>query len=273
MRDIMRRSSCNECEKGGFFMKKKSLKWIAVLSAFALTFNMTWTPGIVLAADENEEIEETDEFEDVDEDVDLDEIPEISSTSATLSSGDELELEIYGDFDSVTWSSSKTSVATVDEEGFVTAKKEGTAIISAEVMYKVYNLDDADDADDADFAAESVNGDLTALTEEEDTDVDTDLDVDTDYDFDDEDEAQTVSMVLTCEITVKPAISKSKLTLKIGKSATLKVLGTKSKIKWSSGNTKVATVKDGKVTAVKKGTAVITAKVGSTKLTCKVTVK
>ncbi len=254
-------------------MKKKSLKWIAVVSTFALTFNMTWTPGIAFAA-EDENVAE-DEYEDAEDDADLDEIPEISETKATLSSGKDLQLEIYGDYEEVTWSSNKTSVATVDEDGFVTAKNEGTATITAEVTYVVYNMDDADETDAADFAAESVNGDLTALADE-DEDVDTDADetdADADADYDEEEEAQLVSITLTCKITVKPAISKSKVTVKAGKTATLKVLGTKDKVKWSSGNKKVATVKDGKITAVMKGTAVITAKVGSTKLTCTVTVK
>lgn len=265
-------------KKGGIFMKKKSLKWIAVVSAFALTFNMTWTPGIVFAAEDADVA--TDESDDVENDVDLDEIPEISETKATLASGKELELEIYGDYQDVTWSSSKNSVATVDEDGVVTAKNEGTAVITAEVTYEVYNQDDADETDDADFVAESINGDLTAFADEdEDADVDTETDAgndagtDEDYEYEGEDEVQLVSITLTCKITVKPAISKSKVTLKAGKTATLKVLGTKDKVKWSSGNKKVATVKDGKITAVKKGTAVITAKVGSTKLTCTVTVK
>lgn len=54
----------------------------------------------------------------------------------------------------------------------------------------------------------------------------------------------------------------------------LKVTGTNKKIKWSSSNTSVAKVNQkGKVTAVKKGKCVITAKVEKKKLKCKVTVK
>lgn len=44
-------------------------------------------------------------------------------------------------------------------------------------------------------------------------------------------------------------------------------------INWSSSNPKVATVLDGKVTAKKAGTAVITAEIGGYKATCNVTVK
>ena len=68
-------------------------------------------------------------------------------------------------------------------------------------------------------------------------------------------------------------ISKTKHTLKVGKTYTLKIKGTKKKVKWTSSNKKVATVNSkGKVTAKKKGTATITAKVGNKKYKCKITV-
>lgn len=69
-------------------------------------------------------------------------------------------------------------------------------------------------------------------------------------------------------------LSNKKLTLVAGKTKTLKVTGTKASVKWSSSDKSVATVSSkGKVTAKKHGKATITAKVGSKKLTCKVTVK
>lgn len=72
----------------------------------------------------------------------------------------------------------------------------------------------------------------------------------------------------------KVKLSKTKLTLNVGKSKTLKLKNYKKKIKWSSNKKKVATVSNkGKVTAKKKGTATITAKAGKKKYKCKVTVK
>lgn len=69
-------------------------------------------------------------------------------------------------------------------------------------------------------------------------------------------------------------ISKKKLTLTVGKSHTLKIKGTKNKVKWKSSAKKVATVsKKGKVKAIKAGKATITAKVKSKTFRCKVTVK
>lgn len=81
-----------------------------------------------------------------------------------------------------------------------------------------------------------------------------------------------------------PKMSKTKITLYVGKSMALKVknLGKKIKVTWKSSNKSVATVSyKGKVKAKKKGTAIITAKFSYKKngkkltktLKCKVTVK
>ena len=79
----------------------------------------------------------------------------------------------------------------------------------------------------------------------------------------------------TCKITVEaPKLSKTSISLTIGNKYTLKVTGTRQKVKWSSSNKKVAMVlNNGLVVAKKTGTAKITAKVGNKKYTCKVTVK
>lgn len=69
-------------------------------------------------------------------------------------------------------------------------------------------------------------------------------------------------------------ISKKSLTLEVGKSSTLKILGTKKKINWKSSKKTVATVTTkGKITAKAPGTATITANVAGKNYTCKVTVK
>lgn len=74
--------------------------------------------------------------------------------------------------------------------------------------------------------------------------------------------------------SAKTSINKKTATLKVGQTTTLKVLGSSKKATWSSSKKAVATVsKKGVVTAKKSGTAVITAKVGGKKYTCKVTVK
>lgn len=82
----------------------------------------------------------------------------------------------------------------------------------------------------------------------------------------------TAFPVQTEAATVK--LNKKKVTVYVGQTTTLKITGTGKKVTWSSSDKKVATVsKKGKVTAKKKGTATITAKVGKKSYKCKVTVK
>lgn len=70
-----------------------------------------------------------------------------------------------------------------------------------------------------------------------------------------------------------PKLKKSSVSLKAGKTSTITVQNKgNNKATYKSSNKKVANVKDGKVTALKKGTANITVTVGKTKLTYKVTV-
>ena len=72
----------------------------------------------------------------------------------------------------------------------------------------------------------------------------------------------------------KIKLSKKNLTLYVGNTKTLKLKGTNKAPKWSSSKKSVATVtKKGKIKAKKKGSTVITAKLGKKKYKCKVTVK
>lgn len=69
-------------------------------------------------------------------------------------------------------------------------------------------------------------------------------------------------------------LSKSSAILIKGQTLQLKVTGTKSKVKWYTSKSSIATVsQSGKVVAKNKGTAVITAKIGNKKYTCKITVE
>ena len=81
---------------------------------------------------------------------------------------------------------------------------------------------------------------------------------------------------LRCKVTVNDpaALSKRKLSLKVGKSHTLTVSGLYGRsVSWSSSNSNIATVQNGKVTARKSGKCTITAHIHNGKtLKCKVTV-
>lgn len=74
----------------------------------------------------------------------------------------------------------------------------------------------------------------------------------------------------------KLALNYKKMTMTVGQKKTLKVknVSKKTKIKWSSSKKKIVTVtKKGIVKAKVKGKAVVTAKIGKKKYTCKITVK
>ncbi len=66
-------------------------------------------------------------------------------------------------------------------------------------------------------------------------------------------------------------ISKSKATLEVDATLTLKITGTESKVKWTSSKEAIVTVNSkGVVTAVKAGTAEVTATVDGKNYTCSV---
>lgn len=70
----------------------------------------------------------------------------------------------------------------------------------------------------------------------------------------------------------KAKLSNSKVTIAVGNKKQLKMKNTAAKVKWSSNKPSVASVSKGLVTAKKKGSAKITAKVKNKKYTCLVTV-
>lgn len=95
----------------------------------------------------------------------------------------------------------------------------------------------------------------------------------------------SLSLVLVLSLSLLPVTSisaaskkvklnKTKATIYVGKTVTLKLRNNKRKVKWSTSNKKVAIVtKKGKVTGKKAGKATITAKVGKKKYKCKITVR
>lgn len=78
----------------------------------------------------------------------------------------------------------------------------------------------------------------------------------------------------TVEAASKVKISKSKVTVYVGNSTTLKLLNSKGKVTWSSSKKGTVSVNSkGKVTGKRSGSAKITAKNKGKKYTCRVTVK
>lgn len=70
------------------------------------------------------------------EHVNATEVITINQTSAELIKGQSLQLEVSGTKKAVKWSTSDKKIASVDQEGYVVAKKAGTATIKAKVGKK-----------------------------------------------------------------------------------------------------------------------------------------
>ena len=162
----------------------------------------------------------------------------VSPTKATMTKGETLALRSKVTPTNTTnktlkWTTSDKTVATVDQNGVVTAKKKGTAVITAT----------------------TTDGSKKKAT---------------------------------CNITVKNpekvkkiTFEKDKVTIKKGKTATLKVTITpenavNKELKWTSADKSIVTVnKNGKIKGIKKGTTYIKVQTtdGTVKAKCKVTVK
>jgi uncharacterized protein YjdB len=213
----------------------------------------------------------------------------------------------------VTWSSSKTSVATVDANGKVTAVAEGTATITAKAGDKTATCSVTVKKNTV--AVESVTLDKSSLelTEGETATLTATVKPDNATNktvtwtsssssiatVDQNGKITAVSegtatitakagdKTASCTVTVKKKVvavesvtlDKSSLELTEGETATLTASvkpdnATNKTVTWSSSNQSVATVdQNGTVTAVAEGNTTITAKAGDKTATCTVTVK
>ena len=210
----------------------------------------------------------------------------------------------------VTWSSSDAAVATVDETGKVTAVKEGTATITAKAGEKTAACEvtvkkkviavEAVTLDKAELSI--IKGESATLVATVTPDNATDKTVtwsSSDAGVAKVDETGKVTALkggnatitakagdktATCKVTVTVpvesiALDQTSLTLEEEQTATLVATvkpddATVKAVTWSSSDASVAKVDlAGKVTALREGNAIITAKAGDKTATCAVTVK
>ena len=213
----------------------------------------------------------------------------------------------------VTWSSSKTSVATVDANGKVTAVAEGTATITAQagdktasctvtVKKKVVAVESVTLDKSSLELTEGETATLTASVKPDNATNKTVTWSSSNQSVATVDQNGTVTAVAegnttitakagdktaTCSVTVKKntvavesvTLDKSSLELTEGETATLTATvkpdnATNKTVTWTSSSSSIATVdQNGKITAVSEGTATITAKAGDKTASCTVTVK
>lgn len=132
-----------------------------------------------------------------------------------------LSATIKGTSQKPLWSSSDSSIASVDSDGLVTGRKEGKAIITCTVAGKSSKC--------------------------------------------------TVTVKNPESVTIK--LNKTKVTMYITDIYWIKANTNLKKLKWTSSNAKVATIKNGKIVAKSAGTTRITVSANGIKTTCQVTVK
>ena len=188
---------------------------------------------------------------------------------AKADSEGKVEFEIYGDFGDSYWEGYVLGVCAhksthTETVNFPTETEDGLEITVCDICDKIIESRTLDKLPEETTKPE----DETVPTSTEATQQSSQTDIT--QPTEPSSEAETTQP--TQSTTPAAKISKTKVRLKAGKTVTLKVTGGTVK-KWTSSNSKIATVKSGKVTALKKGAVTITAtlKTGK-KLTCKVTV-
>lgn len=79
-----------------------------------------------------------------------------------------------------------------------------------------------------------------------------------------------ISLVVlaACNPQTEYKLNHSEITLEVGEEMQLSISPAPDKVEWSSANTEIATIKDGKVTAVGVGKTTVIAQIGNRQLTC-----
>ena len=225
-------------------------------------------------------------------------IVQMNKKNVTLTPGITTQLTLWGANKNVTWSSSNKKVATVSEDGLVTAVGNGTATITATFNGKKitsninvitlnlnhesvvleydgkFSLTRAGFGNVKKLAVTGTKEKVTWSTSNKNVaDVDSKGKVTAKGPGTAKITAEVNGIKVSCNVKVLK-ISYNELTLKKGDTFSLKVLGTDSDIVWYSNKSTVATVdENGFVTAVAPGTAKIIAEVDGIVVRCIVTVK
>lgn len=183
----------------------------------------------------------------------------LNRTVLVLSIGDKESLKVNGTEETVAWSSSDPTVASVTSSGDVTALAKGNAVITAAV------------------GEESVACTVTVKSEDDTSgDNTTTKPNDTTKPGDTTTKPSTGSVdvsKLTLEseygTTIKPNDGTFDISLPAGLSCSFTVKGTDMTAAWSTANSSIATVSsDGTVKTVSRGETTLTIKLGSTEVKC-----
>lgn len=185
----------------------------------------------------------------------------LNRTVLVLTVGDKEELAVNGTEDTVEWSSSAPTVASVTSSGEVTALAKGNAVITASVNGEsvtctVTVRGESDTPDDTNTTTPG-NGNTTTKPNDTTGSSNTKVDV------------SKLTLKSEYGTVIRPSDGAFDVSLPVGLSCTFTVEGTDMTASWSSANSSIATVStDGTVKTVSRGETTLTIKIGSTEVEC-----
>lgn len=193
----------------------------------------------------------------------------LNRTVLVLNVGDKDELKVNGTEDTVEWSSSAPTVASVNSAGEVTALTKGNAVITAEVNGEsvtctVTVRDESDAPDDGSTTTKPDDGSTTTKPDNSNKPSTGTTKVDV--------SKLKLKSVYGTEIPLVDGAFDISMSLKEPASQ-FTVEGTTMTATWSGGSSSIATVtSDGTIKPIGRGTTTLTIKIGSTEISCTVRV-
>ncbi len=186
----------------------------------------------------------------------------LNRTVLVLSIGDKESLKVNGTEETVAWSSSDPTVASVTSSGDVTALAKGNAVITAAVGEESVACTVTVKSED------DTSGDNSTTTTKPN---DTTKPGDTTTTKPSTGSVDVSKLTLESEYgtTIKPNDGTFDISLPAGLSCSFTVKGTDMTAAWSSADSSIATVSsDGTVKTVSRGETTLTIKLGSTEVKC-----
>ena len=186
----------------------------------------------------------------------------LNRTVLVLSVGDKESLKVNGTEETVAWSSSDPTVASVTSSGDVTALAKGNAVITAAVGEESVACTVTVKSED------DTSGDNSTTTTKPN---DTTKPGDTTTTKPSTGSVDVSKLTLESEYgtTIKPNDGTFDISLPAGLSCSFTVKGTDMTAAWSSADSSIATVSsDGTVKTVSRGETTLTIKLGSTEVKC-----
>lgn len=186
----------------------------------------------------------------------------LNRTVLVLNVGEKDELKVNGTEDTVEWSSSAPTVASVNSAGEVTALTKGNAVITAEVNGEsvtctVTVKDESDAPDDGSTTTKPDDGSTTTKPDNSNKPSTGSVDV------------SKLTLESEYGTTIKLNDGTFDISLPVGLSCSFTVKGTDMTAAWSSADSSIATVSaDGTVKTVSRGETTLTIKIGSTEVKC-----